>query len=156
MAERGAPIGNPAPFAARMIAEGINATEGLRMLRDSGAGVETQRWYRVYGEMQAAIQARPEIQALDFTQAPQGQVWTEWQTRGTGYAYQVTHAVWDPELGVRSTRQATVISAEPISIQDALDQANEEFTENTGVTGTNPVVWLGSTVTGLHQMTGTL
>jgi hypothetical protein len=156
MAERGAPIGNPAPFAARAIVEGKTATEALRELRESGAGISTQRWYRVYGETQAAIENRETAATLDILRTPGAEQWTEWETRAEGYMYQFRISAWDAELGTMVTREASVFRTQPVPTIDAMQQAQDEFVEGNTVVGTNPLVFQGAVLSGLFQMTGTM
>jgi hypothetical protein len=154
MADRRPSIGKPAPFAARMIEEGIGPTEGLRQMNKAGAGIRSQDWYRVYGQVEAAIEGREAAATFPLDRVPGAEIWTPWATQAKGFYYQVEHQVWDPELGAMSTRQGTVFSRTPITGGQALDAANEDFMEQVGEFGYSPVEWQGSIITGFYESQG--
>lgn len=148
------PIGNAAPFAMRMIAEGVGATEGLRMLRDSGVGIRTQTWYRVYGEAQASLANTPMIEGLNRNRRPGDEMFTDWSAGTSGrYAYQVTVLTFDAETGMTGTRLHTIITNQVITPANAEGQALGQLNDANDDPRYSSIA-LGAVTTGLYRMVG--
>lgn len=116
-------IGNPAPYAVESILDGLNATEGLRQIREAGGGISTQAWYRAYGEASAALGNLRDTSDLDLFALPDRDQFVTWTAGKTpGFVYQFNIAVTDPDTGLQMTIPHTVISPEIISVGQAIGQ----------------------------------
>ena len=74
--------GNPAGYVKAAIAEGWSASEALTTYRADGGQTNTQAWYRLYGEVGAAVDNAGVAQALDPFAIPNGADYSTW-TMGT-------------------------------------------------------------------------
>lgn len=137
-----------------MIEQGISATAGLAQLREN-AGIRTQTWYRVYGEVQRSIANAERIATLNPSRRPGGENFAPWAAghQPGQLAYQVTVTTFDPETGLMGSQQRTVLTKTAITPKTAADRALEQFTGDPG-DARYTAIPLGAVVTNLYRMTG--
>lgn len=118
--DAGTEVGNPAGFIVGAINEGQSATAALGAFRQAGGEMRTQTWYRLFGETQASIAARPEAAALDPFQVPQAGDYTEW-AMGPGGQYVTTVDVLfrDVDTGLIGRKQYMYKTDDPHSPAEA-------------------------------------
>ena len=139
-----------------LIGQGLTATAGLRQLRESGLGINTQRWYRTWGETAAAMSNVTTLQGVAPDSALRDDQHTQWSAGKAGnYAYQVSIIVEDPTAGTTGRAQYTLLSPTPLTPGDAVAQATDDFASNTaeGQSGEGQRVH-GGVLTGAYMMTG--
>lgn len=147
-------IGNPGPYAASAIREGLSATEGLQAVRDAGGGVNTQTWYRAYSEARVALDNAGTVAGLDPFAIPAGEHFTDWSAGREGaYGYQVAVTTIDDETGMMTTDPYTVITTDALTPAEAAQQAFDDFTESDAddIYGRTTV---GAVTVNLYRMTG--
>lgn len=152
----GPDIGNPAGFIAEMLGQGMSATAGLNTYREAGAGMRTQTWYRLWGEVEAATMNRETVLGADLFNLPRDEQYTEWSA-GTfpGYAANVSVQVRDQATDDVFNIFYTHVSRYPFTPQEAIDAAMSTFGDEAGEEGSFPTdVLLGGVITGLFKMTG--
>lgn len=148
-------IGNPAPYAVQSILEGMNATEALNLIRSEGGGISTQAWYRAYAEAGEALGNLQRTVDVDLTAVPSFDQYVTWTAgKEPGFVVQLGLDVIDPETGLVITIPHTVISAEPISIGEAIGIAIGDQMEG-GQVGTAPGQFVAPSSVDLLFMTGT-
>lgn len=148
-------IGNPGPYAASAIREGLSATEALQAVRDAGGGVNTQAWYRAYGEATAALANAGPVGALDPFAIPGGEHFVDWSAGREGaFGYQVAVTTIDTETGMLTTDPYTVITDQALTPAEAAQQAFDDYTDSDAddIYGRRTVA---AVTTNLYRMTGT-
>ena len=138
------------------LGQGLTATGALRELRSQGFGVNTQRWYRTYGETGAALANGPALAGAHGGSVLRDDQHTPWAAGKSGvYAYQVQVIVEDPTAGTLGRAQYTVLSATNMTPDEAIAQATDDFTSNAteGGSGEGQRVH-GGVLTGAYMQTG--
>lgn len=147
-------VGNPGPWAASAINEGLTATEGLQALREGGWGVNTQAWYRAYSEAKVALANAGPVAALDPFAIPPGDAFADWSAGREGaFGYQVAVTTIDAETGMMSTDPYTVITDQALTPAEAAQQAFDDYTDadSDAIYGRTTV---GAVTVNLYRMTG--
>lgn len=154
-------IGNPAGFVAAAQAQGMSAAETLAALREAGAGIRTQYFYRVWGEVAADAANRPALAGHPLDVPVPTELHTAWSAGnqpGT-FAYQVrlygsrTVQTERGEVAVSFTDLGTVKSDVPLSPDEAMDQAVADWQEGTQIGSFSGVIGAAALV-GAFVMTG--
>lgn len=110
------PTGNPAGQMLDAMRSGNSATEALRQFRDAGGSMRTQRWYSLWGEIQADLGNRPELLGLPRSSAIPIQNHTEWSAGQPGrYGYQA-HVFTARDITNDEGSTYTLIEAQPSTI----------------------------------------
>lgn len=114
----------PAGFIAQALKNDVSATGALRMFREAGGHVQTQRWYQLAGEVRAALDNRHITAFLDPSLVPSADRWTPWTMKKPGlYYYQIDVLQWHDQLGQYSTSPFTVAYPDPLPPEQAIDEA---------------------------------
>lgn len=146
MADRVGPLG----FIEAMLGKGIGPTEGLRMYREAGGAIRTQRWFSAYGELAAELARRDMVQAAPLNRPPTGEeISTVASARPGAYLYRGGVMVVDRETGLVMTLPGSVRSQRLVNYGTAIAQMLapvEESQENYGFTA------LGAFITGVREL----
>lgn len=138
------------------IEEGGTATSALRSYREAGYGVTTQTWYRRYGEVSRAVAAAGELAAHPGATTLDPGQYTPWSAGREGaYAHQVRIMGHDTAFGIDIEHEWTVMSARPLSPDEATQYAIDEFEANTGegTSGEGQAV-VGAVLVGAYRLVG--
>lgn len=130
MAAGGPPVdvGNVSGFIRDLVAEGIPATQGLAMLRESGGAIRDSRWYSLYGQVRDTIAREPSFLAINPYQLPGASDYGTWAMgRGGQYATQVGVTLLDRGTGLLTTQLATYVSDTPHTGVEAEQWAQDQF-----------------------------
>jgi len=133
--EGGVDIGNPAGFAAYHQRIGSSANEALNDFRNAGGEMQTQRWFRLYGQVGDSLARSDEAYALEPNAIPPGESYGEWAMgQGGQYASQVQVVFRDIESGAFGVAQYTHITNEPHTPAEAEQAAIDTYgdTETAG------------------------
>ena len=155
---RGNPIapGSLIGLIGSILETGVTATAGLREIREQGWGITTQTWYRVWGETAAAYANKGGLAGLDPTGVVPDLMHTDWAAGTSGrYAYQVSIILDDPESGGMGRAPYTILSDVPLSPEDAIGQATDDFAAAITIGGSGEGQKVhGGVLTGAYRMTG--
>lgn len=147
--------GNPAGYVKAAINEGWSASEALTTYRADGGEVGNGTWYRLYGEVGAALDRAGVAAGLDPFQIPAGADYSVWSVNGPQqYATQVNVLTRDKTTGVVGARQFTYMTAVPHAPGEAELAAFDQFTDEdlTDVGGSlADLVALGTVVTNIYR-----
>lgn len=103
----------PISFIYNLLTEGVGPTAGLRAYREAGGAIRAQRFFEAYGEIAAAVQRRPIVEAAPIRSVPSAEEITQ---RGSGarpgYLYRV---------GVVNTQRGIVTEAGTVSEETVID-----------------------------------
>lgn len=140
----------PAGFLAQALKNLVSSTEALRMYREGGGHIQTQRWYRLAGEVRAALDNRSITAFLDPSLVPSADRWTAWTMKKPGlYYYQIDVLQWHDPLQQYVTSPFTVAFLDPLPPEQAIDEALAVYdVEGQSSEGMRVV---GGVLTGLYQ-----
>lgn len=141
----------PAGFIAQMLKNGESATSALRIFRDEGGAIRTQTWYRLAGEVRAALDNLHIVAGLDPSLAVSVDRFTPWSAGQAGqYMYQVDVLQHDSEFDVITRAPYSFTTDQIITPQLAIDEAMAVYSIDTPSAEGQTVV--GGVLTGLYQM----
>lgn len=117
-------IGNIRGLAERAIREGMSQRRFVTAMREAGAQATRQSVRDVFNDVRSSMLYAGDVRALPYNRIPDAGSYSPWQAGRAGrYAYQVKMALTDAGTGITVDRQFTVISDDPISITNAINQA---------------------------------
>lgn len=149
--DEGVDIGNPAGFAAYYQRIGASANEALSDFRDSGGEMQTQRWYRLYGQVGDSLARNDEAYAIAPDTLPTAEQYGEWEAGNGGqYATQVSVTFRDIDSGVFGVAQYTHITDEPHTPEEAM-QAGIDLYANEDAAGRYEQEIMGAFATNVWQ-----
>lgn len=144
------PRGYAANFVRSMIERGLSATAALREFRAAGGQIQTQTWYRTYGEVGAALANRERASSIPLGRRPNADEVTTWSTRrATGYLYQIEAQVRIRGTSEVFTMQTSYRSDSLIQTGRALQDAMNTLADN--LDEYDEVALFGSVV-GVHEL----
>lgn len=144
--------GGPAGLLLNALSEGLSATKALSNFREAGGSIRTQTWYKLAGEVRAAVANRDVVTGLDPTLLPRDEHFTPWSAGSEGqFLYQVEVPYRDVESGEVFRAPYSVITNRVLSPQDAIDEALDVYADNAEKYGQKI---LGGILVGLYAMGG--
>lgn len=144
---------NAGAFIARAIGEGIGVTAARDMLREAGLRMSNQTFSNMYGSIRDSIGTRDELAGIDYSQVPPEDRFRTWAAGSEGdYLSFVESQVRIPGTDQLDTRYFTFRTAEPHTLQDAIDAAADFYTDNEAAAiGYGGGTYLGSYVTSVAR-----
>lgn len=133
---------------------GMSANQGLKALREAGAGVRRDTFLRAWGEVANDLAQRPVWQTRDLGAPVLPSELPEWHAARPGMlGYTGRVVVRDRATGVLNVKDAMVFSTNAMAPQDALDQMISDFQEG-AQTGTAEDVVVTAYFVQAYQMMG--
>jgi hypothetical protein len=160
VADGGFNLGNIAGHIAGALREGQSVTRALNEYRAAGGSVRTQTWYRIAGQVRAALGRAQEWATMDYGQAPRSDQFSPWDARARGGEYLYHFDVYvgrqvELEGGQREkftfTTQISAAYDHPVAPEVAADAALSDA--ELGAEGYGDDVQ-GVTLRGLYRMMG--
>lgn len=126
--EEGTDYGNPSGFIAWTLDVGLSGRQGLAEYRSLGGKIADAQWSRLSGQIADTLARTEGFLSADYNAVLGPADLGEWAAgQGGRFAYQVVIQQVDTETGLLSAAQYTVMSDDPLSKQQAEQQAMADF-----------------------------
>jgi len=122
-------------YAARALGEGLTATAALRDFRAAGGGIQTQRWYRLWGQAEFALGDQQSEIARPLSRIPERGTLPVIETRNTTHLQQRVRVFGITREGAYDTRVVTVRSPNGVSRANAIRRAIGIVATSQGTSG---------------------
>lgn len=126
----GANVGNPAGFIAGAINEEMGPTAALAAFRDAGGEIRNESWFRLYGEVGAALDNSVTAAGLNPYALPDASDYAPWTMNGPdSYATQVKVFFRDVDTGLIGSAEYTYRTPDPHTPAEAEAAAFDEYAD---------------------------
>lgn len=147
----GANVGNPAGFISELIGAGESPTAGLQIFRDAGGAIRTESWFRLYGEVDTALQNAGPAASLNPYELPPANAYAPWTMNGPdSYATQVKVFFRDVDTGVIGSAEYTYRTPDPHTPAEAEAAAQAEYGDADNAADYGQSI-LGTATTNVYQ-----